>query len=296
MYLVRVDNRTLFELGRDRNGLHAPLQELQDQQTGTFVLGDEDVSTLGEFLLDGILDDGQWKPGDYRNFAGQLAWRMNRFAGGEPVRVMTETGANPLLTRGEDPYVITDSRYAVEWLYYDTFMGIDRTVQEQISAIVAPSTFPAVVKVRKYQLVKFANLDRISVSRANPDRSEGAPIFAKVSLREQQEEFLDEMQKLVPYSKNPQCGFWGCEMNSPHDHGVRDTAPGELRFCGCQCHDGVPIFCSCFGPCCHENGTPRAEQTPRPTFKGGKIGDFKTFTMPVIRPEGGFPELMPKEG
>lgn len=108
-------------------------------------------------------------------------------------------------------------------------------------------------------------------------------VFAQVSVRELQEEFLDELQTLKPYTQNKSCWFWGCEAGGPHDHGPRDTGPKEIRFCGCECHDGVPIFCSCWSPCCHQPRTPRAEHTPRPPIKPGKIGDFKKFTMPVIR-------------
>jgi hypothetical protein len=288
MYLVRDDNRTLFELGKTRAGLHVPLQELQDGRIGTFAIGDEDVSILGEFLLDGILDHGNWESGDYRDFAGQLAWRINRWGGGKPIRVAGEGGATDLTVRKENPYVTTDSIYKAEWLYYDVFRNLDRTLQEQIdTCLPPPSTFPAVLKIRKFRSGDFTSLKNAMVSRANPDRSEGAPVFARVSVRELQEEFLDELQTLEPYTQNKSCGFWGCEENGPHDHGIRDTGPKEIRFCGCGCHDpgGEHIFCSCWVPCCHEDHTPRAQQTPRPPIKPGKIGDFKKFTMPVIRPK-----------
>jgi len=295
MYLVRDDNRTLFELGKTRNGLHVPLQELQDRRTGTFVLEEGDVRALGEFLLDGILDHGYWEPSDYREFAGQLAWRVNRWGGGQPIRVVSEH--DELTYRYEEPYVTTDSRYEHEWLYYDVFMNLDRTLQEQIGGPAPPpSTFLAVRKIRKYQIHEFSRLKNAMVSKANPDWKKGEAVMVKVSHRELQERFLDEMQELVPYTQNRMCGFWGCPDTGPHDHGLRDTGPSELRFCGCECHDGVPIFCSCWMPCCHQaRGTPRAEQTPRPARNTvpTKIGDFKTFTMPMIRPKDGFPRLTP---
>lgn len=294
MYVVRDDNRTLFELGKTRGGLHVPLQELQDSRTGTFEIGDADVSALGEFLLDGILDHGYWEPGDYREFAGQLAWRINRWAGGQPIRVVSEH--DELTYRTEDPYVTTDSRYEHEWLYYDVFQKLDRKLQEQIAThLPPPSTFPAVLNVRKYQIHGFSKLKHAMVSKANPDYEPGEPVMVKVSVRELQEKFLDEMQELEPYTKNEMCGFWGCPDSGPHDHGLRDTGPKELVFCGCACHDpgGEHIFCSCFGACCHEDHVPRAKQTPRPLVKPSKIGDFTTFTMPVIRPKDGFPRLMP---
>jgi hypothetical protein len=287
MYLVRDDNRTLFELGKTRTGLHVPLQELQDQRSGTFVVGDEDISTLGEFLLTGILDEGYWEPGDYRNFAGQLAWRINRWAGGQPIRVVSEH--DELTYRTKDSYVTTDSRYEHEWLYYDVFRNLDRTIQEQIDThMPPPSTFPAVLNVRKYRVHEFDRLKNAMVSKANPDWKKGDPVMVKVSHRELQEKFLDEMQELEPYTQQV-CGFWGCPDSGLHDHGPRDTSPKEIRFCGCQCHDGVPIFCSCWVPCCHENGTPRAQQTPRPSPKPMKpveVADFKTFSFPLIRPKG----------
>jgi len=287
MYLVRDDNQTLYELGKVKNGLHVPLQELQGRRSGSFVVGNGDVSALGEFLLDGILDHGNWEPGDYREFAGQLAWRINRWGGGRAIRVASETRVTGLVTRDKYPHVTTDSRYEAEWLYYDVFRNLNRTLQEQIdSCLSPPSTYPAVLHVRKFKSGDFTALKNAMVSRGNPDRTEGGPVFARVSTRELQEEFLDELQTLEPYTQNKCCGYWGCEAGGPHDHGLRDTAPKELVFCGCQCHDGVPIFCSCWGPCCHENHTPRAQQTPRPPIKPGKIGDFKTFTMPVIRPKG----------
>jgi hypothetical protein len=293
MYLVRDDNRTLFELGKTRTGLHVPLQELQDQRSGTFVVGDEDIRTLGEFLIDGILDEGCWRPADPRSMAGQIAWRINRWGGGNPIRVAGEREVTDLTIAKENAYVTTDTYVEEEWLYWDVFRNLDRTLQEQIENIPPPNTLPAVLLVKKFTSGEFLSQKNAHVSRGNPDRSEGAPFMLRVSARELQEEFLDELQQLKPYEMGKHCSFWGCEVNGPHDHGLRDIGPKELRFCGCQCHDGVPIFCSCFGPCCHENHVPRAEQTPRPPIKPSKIGDFKTFVMPVIRTKDGFRKLMP---
>jgi hypothetical protein len=89
--------------------------------------------------------------------------------------------------------------------------------------------------------------------------------------------------------------MFGCSVGGPHDHGLRDTnTKPELLFCGCDCHDN-PVVCTGFHICCHEVNTPRNDQTPRPPLTKAEsvIGDFKTFTMPVIRQP--FPKLIAED-
>jgi hypothetical protein len=292
MYVVRDDNRTLFELGKTRGGLHVPLEELADIRKKTFVLAKGDDDVLGEFLLDGILDHGYWEqPHDYRPYAFRLAKRLIQWADEQPVRVVSEH--DELTYRTKDPYITTDSRYEHEWPYYDVFQTLDRTLQEQIDThMPPPSTLPAVLKVRKYQIHEFSRLKDKAVYRNGPD---GGVWNEKIPVEEHKAKFLEEMKALKPYAQNDQCGVWGCEAHSPHDHGPRDTGPKELRFCGCVCHDGEPIFCSCWSPCCHQPKTPRAEQTPRPPVSSNvKLGDFDSFTFPVIRNKP-FPKLFPED-
>lgn len=295
MYLVRDDNRTTFELGKVRAGLHVPLQELGHPRTQLFVVTEEDHEPLTEFLLDGILDHGYWEqPFDYRPMATNLAARIIAWGEGQPMGVRDEHVVTELAIREEDPYIQNDSRFVSEWPYWDVFKTLDRTLQEQLATSAPPHpSFPAIREVRKHRMHEFAGLRRISQFRPNPNRGEGEPLMVEVTLEEKQAEFLDRLKSLKPFALNKQCGFWGCEERSPHDHGLRDTGPVEVRFCGCQCHDGEPIFCSCWVPCCHQPKTPRAQQTPRaPTPTSDvKLGDFNRFTMPVKRPEGGFPKL-----
>jgi hypothetical protein len=130
MYLVRDDNRTLYELGKARSGLHAPFEKLADRRTGTFVLSDPEI--LAEMLLDGILEHGCWAPGDYRPLAAQLAERTIRWSGGRAVRLDGEDGVDDLKYRPRDRYIVTDSRYSGEFAYYDVFQTLGRELQEQI--------------------------------------------------------------------------------------------------------------------------------------------------------------------
>lgn len=276
MYLVRDDNRTLYQLGKCKNGLHVPIQELQGLRSGTVVLSDAD--TLMEFLLDGILENGNWKqPVDYRPIAQKLAERMIHWGGGKPIRVAGDTEVCKLQIRKKDRYIITDSRYYPEFLYYDVYMYLDRVLQDQIdNTLVAPCDLPAVRHVRSF-----------SVSRFNRPPTTFIPTeegFVEQPKRVWQQEFLDEMKALKPLTTNRGCGMFGCSVSGAHDHGLRDTSPPEIRFCGCDCHDN-PVVCTGFHICCHQINEPRLTQTPRPPLTKAEsvIGDFKTFTMPVIR-------------
>lgn len=277
MYLVRDDNRTLYELGKTRAGLHVPLQEFQDRRTGTFVLTDREV--LMEFLLDGILEHGNWEqPNDFRPFARELAHRMIHWGGGQPVRVAGEGEVTQLHVRKEDRFVITDSMYSSEWRYYNVYMTLERVLQEQIdNTLVSPCDLPEVRRVRSYGINRFNKAPKILVPT-----EEG---FVEQPKEVWQQKFLDEMKALKPLTTNRGCGMFGCSVSGPHDHGPRDTnTKPELRFCGCDCHDN-PVVCTGFHICCHEINTPRKDQTPRPPLTRAEsvIGEFKTFTMPVIR-------------
>ena len=55
-------------------------------------------------------------------------------------------------------------------------------------------------------------------------------------------------------------------------------------FCDCPCHEGKPIFCSCFRPCCHQPGTPTNAQTAR----------AKNTVVPVTFTRVTLPEFKPK--
>lgn len=275
MYLVRDDNRTLYALGKSKNGLHVPLQELQDLRTGTVVLSDADV--LMEFLLDGILENGNWKqPFDYRPITKQLAERMIHWGGGNPVRVAGGHEVTQLEIRKEDRYIITDSRYYPEFIYYDVFMYLDRVLQGQISdpCGVAIRDLPAVHHVRSFGISRFNRPPTTLIAT-----EEG---FVEQSKDVWEHKFLIDMQALKPLTTNRGCGMFACAVMGPHDHGLRDTSPPEVIFCGCDCHDN-PVVCTGFHFCCHEVNEPRLTQAPRPPRKPIKIGDFKTFVMPVIR-------------
>ena len=285
MYIVRDDNRTLYELGKTRAGLHVPLQEFQDRRTGTFVLTDREV--LMEFLLDGILEHGSWEqPFDYRPLARELAHRMIHWGGGQPVRVVGEDEVTQLHIRDEDRYLVTDSRYSSEFPYYNAFMALERVLQEQIdNTRSAPCDLPAVRHVRSYSISRFNRPPKILIPT-----EEG---FLEQPKEVWQRKFLDEMKALKPLTTNRGCGMFGCSVSGLHDHGLRDTnTKPELRFCGCDCHDN-PVVCTGFHFCCHEVNASRKTQTPRPPVKPIKVPEFKTFTMPIIRKP--FPKLMSED-
>ena len=284
VYLVRDDNRTLYELGKTRGGLHVPLEDLQDK-SGTVVLSDADV--LMEFLLDGILEHGSWEqPFDYRPMATTLAERMCRWGGGKPVRVAYESDVGELEWRDEDRYVITDSRYESEFLYYDTYSTLDRNVQEQIDYNKGcPSDQPAMRHMLSYRVHRFTRPNSVFIPT-----EEG---FVQKPKEMIQQEFLDEMKALKPLTTNRGCGVFACTILGPHDHGLRDTnTKAELLFCNCDCHDN-PVVCTGFHFCCHEINQPRKDQTPRPPQKPFVVPEFKTFTFPVIRKP--FPKLIAED-
>lgn len=288
MYLIRDDNRTAYQLGKTKNGLHVPLQSLESRRTGDLLLSDSDV--LMEFLLDGILDNGNWKqPFNYRPFAQQLAERMIRWGGRKPVRVVGEAQATQLFVRREGHYIVTDSRYVKEAPYYDVFQTLDRAVQDQITnTSIAPCDLPAVRHVMSY-----------SVSRFNRPPTRYIPTeegFVGEPLEVRQQEFLNEMKALEPLTTNRYCGLFGCSDYGPHDHGIRDTnTRPEVIFCGCNCHDN-PVVCTGFHLCCHEVNTMRNQQTPRPPVKAVDFDEtkaFRTFHFPVIRKP--YPKLISED-
>ena len=66
------------------------------------------------------------------------------------------------------------------------------------------------------------------------------------------------------------------------------------KHCQCECHDGVPIHCSCFSPCCHEVKKPRAEQTEAPKRVLRPLRPLTKLTIPFIGKQVRFPRSKKK--
>lgn len=230
-HLVRHDNQTLYELGKTRGGLHMVFLELRTLRTDELVLPLGSEAELAGLLLEAILENHWEQPADYETFVRQLAPRIVRWGGEQPLKCLGESEREFTHACYRQRYTTTDSRYEGEWPYYDVFSTLDPQVRRLIEH--PPSWFNGAH--RRYSIAGWTRAE---------DRAQ----------------FCAEMRALPVV---PVCDLdvLGCTLGSaPHDH---STSMPTSHYCSCECHAGAPVFCSCWTPCCHEPGTPKPRQTPR---------------------------------